>query len=167
MKSFVHSMIYEVMSLGNQPAIFAFIHQACHSSLQWQNASLRRNNASLQSCSNKDYHCSLSSGLFAHTFVWSKALCRPHCQPLSTPAITWPEKTELLASRRPSHANRNDSTRERLHTRWKPLQTTNQHTEKRRSQQILLLTAELSEFQQSQPNRPLNLSASSHLAFVD
>ncbi len=97
----------------------AFIHQAWHSSLQWQNASFRRNNASLLSCSNKDYSCSLSSGLFAHTFdvfVWSKALCRPpcllsaerwpHCQPLSTPAITRPEKTELLASGRSSRANR-------------------------------------------------------------
>ncbi|KAF4116400.1 hypothetical protein G5714_003889 [Onychostoma macrolepis] len=30
----------------------------------------------------------------------------PHCQPLSTPAITRPEKTELLASGRPSRANR-------------------------------------------------------------
>ncbi len=114
----------------------AFIHQAWHSSLQWQNASFRRNNASLLSCSNKDYSCSLSSGLFAHTFdmfVWSKALCRPpcllsaerwpHCQPLSTPAITRPEKTELLASGRSSRAT------ERQHQRETPqaLKTSPKH----------------------------------------
>ncbi len=138
-----------------------FIHQACHSSLQWQNASFRRNNASLQSCSDKDYSCSLSSGLFAHTFVWSKALCRPHCQPLSTPAITRPEKTALLANGRPGHANRTtaperDSTR--AENLSKPQTSTQRREEVNRSSFSRQNSVSFSSH---------NQTASSHLTCMD